>query len=206
MSRTDDSREARAFFKIQSIGSKHIAVFQRAFPDTPWIYVYREGVEVMMSHLSQGTKRALCVNSRHNPGRTVEDLARSHHVAIESLSDVEYCALHLSALIESAAESLNEYAIPVNYRDLPGVLYEKILPAIGIPIGEAEIHRIEHAAQTYAKGSHGRYKDFKEDTKMKESAASEEIKGAAAKFLATAFEELEVAAAERKKRNYALLE
>jgi hypothetical protein len=109
-------------------------------------------------------------------------------------------------LIESAAESLNEYAIPVNYRDLPGVLYEKILPAIGIPIGEAEIHRIEHAAQTYAKGSHGRYKDFKEDTKMKESAASEEIKGAAAKFLATAFEELEVAAAERKKRNYALLE
>jgi hypothetical protein len=206
MSRTDDSRETRAFFKIQSIGSKHIPVFQRAFPDTPWIYVYREGVEVMMSHLSQGTKHALCVNSRHNPGRTVEELAQRHHVTIASLSNVEYCALHLSALIESAAESLNEYAIPVNYRDLPDVLYEKILPAIGIPVGEAEIHRIEHAAQTYAKGSRGRYQDFKGDTEKKELAASEEIKDAAAKFLAPAFEELEVAAAQRKKKIYAMLE
>jgi phosphoribosylcarboxyaminoimidazole (NCAIR) mutase len=204
MSRTGDSREKRAFFKIQSVGSKHISVFQRAFPDTPWIYVYREGVEVMMSHLSQGTSRALCVSSRRNPGRMVEDLAQRHRVAVKSLSDVEYCALHLSALTESAAESLDEYAIPVNYRDLPGVLYEKILPAVGVPIGDAEIHRIEHAAQTYAKGSHGRYKDFKEDTEKKESTASKEVKEAAARFLAQAFDELEVVAAQRKAKDYQL--
>jgi hypothetical protein len=134
----------------------------------------------------------------------VEELAQRHRVVIENLSDVEYCALHLSALTEAAAESLDAYAIPVNYKDLPGVLYKKILPAIGIPIGDAEIHRIEHAAQTYAKGSRGRYKDFQGDAEKKVSSASPEVKQAAARFLQPAYEELEVAAEQRKANNYSI--
>lgn len=204
MSRSDEKREQRAFYKVQSAGSKHLPVFQRAFPDTPWIFVYREGVEVMMSHLASGARHALCVTSRRRPGRMVEELAQRHRVFIENLSDVEYCALHLSALTEAAAESLDAYAIPVNYKDLPGVLYEKILPAIGIPIGDAEIHRIEHAAQTYAKGSRGRYKDFQGDAEKKVSSASPEVKQAAARFLQPAYEELEVAAEQRKANNYSI--
>lgn len=46
MSRTNDPQEQRVFFKIQSIGSRHIEVFRRAFPTTPWIYVYRDPVQV----------------------------------------------------------------------------------------------------------------------------------------------------------------
>ena len=204
MSRSNDPLEKRAFFKIQSLASKNIPVFQEAFPNTPWIYVYREGVEVMMSHLNQGVKRALCVSSRKAPGRMAEELAQRHGTVLSQLSDVEYCALHLAALTESAAESVDEYAIPVNYKDLPTVLYEQILPAIGITLGEAELHRIEHAAQTYAKGSAGRYRDFQEDSEKKESMASPEVKAAAAKFLQPSFEELEAAAKERKQRNYKL--
>jgi hypothetical protein len=206
MSRSNDKKEKRVFFKFQSLASKQISVFQDAFPNTPWIYVYREGVEVMMSHLAQkGPHHAMCVRSRHSPGRMVQDLAHRHRVAIPDLTDVEYCALHLATLTEAAAESIDEYAIPVNYKDLPGVLYEKILPAVGVPIGEAEVHRMEHAAQTYAKGSAGRYKDFKGDTERKETMASDDVKAAAAKFLSPSFDELEVAAAQRKERNYKIL-
>ena len=51
MSRTDDHKEERVFFKFQSITSKKIKVFQLAFPEVPWMYVYREPVQVMMSHV-----------------------------------------------------------------------------------------------------------------------------------------------------------
>eukprot|EP00957_Ditylum_brightwellii_P178492 13596871-Ditylum_brightwellii.AAC.1 len=42
MSRSNDDAESKVFFKIQSAGSKSISVFSEAFPDTPWIFVYRE--------------------------------------------------------------------------------------------------------------------------------------------------------------------
>ena len=51
MSRTDDHQEERVFFKFQSITSKAIPLFQMAFPDVPWMYVYRDPVQVMMSHV-----------------------------------------------------------------------------------------------------------------------------------------------------------
>lgn len=56
MSRTDDSREERVFFKFQSITSRAISTFQMAFPKVPWMYVYREPVQVMMSHVKDDPK------------------------------------------------------------------------------------------------------------------------------------------------------
>ena len=51
MSRTDDHREERLFFKFQSATSTKISIFTKAFPDVPWMYVYRDPVQVMMSHV-----------------------------------------------------------------------------------------------------------------------------------------------------------
>lgn len=51
MSRTDDHREERLFFKFQSATSTKISIFTQAFPEVPWMYVYRDPVQVMMSHV-----------------------------------------------------------------------------------------------------------------------------------------------------------
>ena len=56
MSRTDDHREERVFFKFQSMISKCITTFQMAFPDVPWMYVYRDPVQVLMSHYKDDPK------------------------------------------------------------------------------------------------------------------------------------------------------
>jgi len=57
MGRTDDMRETNYFLKIQSLGSRHIEVFRKAFPNTPWLYIYRDPVQVMMSHFEQVVKK-----------------------------------------------------------------------------------------------------------------------------------------------------
>lgn len=41
MGRTNDKNEEFMFFKIQSIGTLNIHKFRNAFPDIPWIFVYR---------------------------------------------------------------------------------------------------------------------------------------------------------------------
>lgn len=51
MGRTNRPEEEHMFFKVSSIGSKRISVMRDAFPETPWIFVYREPVQTMMSHL-----------------------------------------------------------------------------------------------------------------------------------------------------------
>ena len=95
MGRTDDVREENLFFKIQSIGSKNIAIAREAFPNIPWIYVYRDPVQVMMSHLKNGNKHANCVRHLDRSSGVVRDKMHSKGLSIQSLSGEEKCALHL---------------------------------------------------------------------------------------------------------------
>lgn len=95
MGRTNDPNEERVFFKIQSIGTRALKVFQHAFPTVPYMFVYREPVQVMMSQLKQGTKNANCVRPRTRPPPSVVDVAAKKGFAVKELSNVEYCAAHL---------------------------------------------------------------------------------------------------------------
>ena len=54
MGRSDDAQEERFFFKIQSAGTLSLEVFRKAFPNTPWIFVYRDPVQVRKIVLAGG--------------------------------------------------------------------------------------------------------------------------------------------------------
>lgn len=72
MRRTNDMKEARTFFKVQSVGTRNLSVFTTAFPKTPYLMVYREPVQVMMSHLKGNNLRnANCVRQRRSPPAAV---------------------------------------------------------------------------------------------------------------------------------------
>jgi hypothetical protein len=106
MGRTDNPLERNLFFKIQSIGTKTIDVFQRAFPTTPWIFIYRDPVHVMMSHLARGLRNANCVNQlAHIPEYKLEFL-ESMGRDVQSLTAEERCALHL------VSDNICEITIP----------------------------------------------------------------------------------------------
>lgn len=96
MGRTDDHREKHMFFKIQSAGTKFISVLKVAFPETPWIFVYRDPVEVMMSHLGiPDIEKANCLRSKHHPAPDFLQMISAKGVSLSSLSYEEFCAVHL---------------------------------------------------------------------------------------------------------------
>jgi len=202
MSRTDDPLERRVFFKIQSVGTRNVATYQEAFPDKPWLFVYRDPVQVMMSHVgptSGNPKNAVCVRSRRSPGRIIEEILQRHHQSDPySMSYEDYCAAHLASITETAAEALDEdgaMSIPVNYNSLPETFCTVILPNIlGVEIGPAELHRLQATSQQYSKGRGSLAGEFTSDSDQKEKLASKAIRDAAAEYLTPSYEVLEAAA------------
>jgi hypothetical protein len=125
MSRSDDLQEERVFFKFQSIGTRSIKVFQQAFPTTPWMFVYRDPVQVMMSYLSEGDgHNANCVRPQRHPPNIVERLVEKYSPqqakkagggrggGARDLAFQDYCAAHVATLTESAVEYMNDYGTP----------------------------------------------------------------------------------------------
>jgi hypothetical protein len=200
MSRSDDEMEKRVFFKFQSIASINIPVFTKAFPSIPWMYIYREPVQVMMSQLEHGDRYANCVKSRRNPPPAALELVESRARQLNQLSNVEYCAIHLGALTETAAASVadNPYAYPTNYKDLPSIFYDSFLPSIGVPVDAEARKRMEDISKVYSKGMKGEKQAFAGDTERKERQATAEIREASKVFLQSSYDALEVAAAARK--------
>jgi hypothetical protein len=193
MSRTNDPMEERVFYKFQSITTKHVKVFQKAFPHVPWMFVYRDPVQVMMSHAKDGLHHANCVKSKKRPPDDVAAIAKRHdRPDPRHMQREEYCAAHLAGITEAAVDALDDNAIPMNYDGLIDKLYTQVLPRIwGRPLTAYEISNIQAVSQTYSKGRDDRHKEFKGDSEQKEKDASDEIREAAGLFLKESFDTLE---------------
>jgi hypothetical protein len=226
-SRSNDPSEQRFFIKMQSKGARHLPAFARAFPTTPRIFVYRDPVQVLQSHLKSGSN-ALCLHQ--TPPNIVKEAAARHqrHSVDAHHHPEDYCAAHLSSITDAALEGMqddgtnadadadnnNKMAVPLNYADLPERLYEEIMPGIlHLEVGPAELHRIRQVAGQYSKGGgSGAAKGgggaggaanegtFTSDSETKSATASEAVKDAAVSFLEESYEALEEMAAQAKQR------
>jgi hypothetical protein len=136
MSRTDDVQQERVFFKFQAAAARALPVFTKAFPTTPYLFVYREPVQVIMSHLQNGMEKANCLRSMDSPPASVEHIVakynrkrvgqrhravvaaardRHHHhrsnmestlSLAQQLAPEDYCAAHLASIAERVVSHL----------------------------------------------------------------------------------------------------
>lgn len=196
MGRTNDINEKRLFFKIQSIGVKSMQAFQRAFPTTPWIFVHRDPVQVMMSHLKdKGKTKAVCTRSRSAPPKDLVDLVKTYDASakVSKLSVEDYCAAHLATLCEaaySAYERSEGRGKIVDYKDLPDALIEDIIPNhFAQPIDDQARARILKVSQSYSK-ARTVGASWVEDSDRKDKAARPEIRTASDTYLLPVFERL----------------
>jgi hypothetical protein len=195
MGRSSDPNEENLFFKFQSITTRNMDSFRKAFPETPWIYLYREPVEVMMSQLDVPQMRmANCVRSHSTSDMVTRFVARSGYQAPD-LDDEEWCAIHLATLCESAIKNLNDadgLGMAVKYhKDLVKDFLDKVFPKhFNVPLDQEAIDRVIKVSSTYSK-NRGKQGDFKSDSEEKENKASEGIRKASSLFLEPTFNSLQ---------------
>lgn len=185
MSRSNDAAETHVFFKIQSIGSRTLPVFTSAFPDIPWIFVFRDS-EVLMSYFKNGAdspQRAHCSRQARNPPVQVIKKFREIGMLPREVRAEEYCAIHFATLTESALASLEapgSQGRAVEYTQLPDIMWNTILPDMfHVSLKPADVSRMKETAGEYSKGRDNKAGTFAEDTARKQELAHQELKTAA---------------------------
>ena len=106
LGRTSVPTEKRMFFKVSSAFTTRIDVMQAAFEYVPWLFVFRNPVQTMMSHIDPTKLKtfrgasypAVCLRSKRHPSEELQSLVLDKYDPkrhASELSDVEFCAAHL---------------------------------------------------------------------------------------------------------------
>jgi hypothetical protein len=157
--------ETRCFVKLDCWHSLDLPLFRRAFPDTPWVFLYRDPVEVMVSHVRR--RGMQMIPDFVPPAVFGLDLA-------DGVPDDDYCARVLAAVCEGAARHYPAGGGRlVDYRELPEALFTTILPHFGVTVSEAEAAVIR---QTAARDAKAPQQAFAPDGATKRQAATAAVR------------------------------
>jgi hypothetical protein len=172
--------DAAHIVKLDSWHARALPLFRQAFPDTPWVFLYRNPVEVMVSHVRRTGMQMVS-------GLVAPDVYGLGAVARPWGED--YFAQVLGAICEAAADG---YAagrgLLVNYDELPAALIAKILPHFGIAPSADQIALMLAAAAFDAKTPSLAYAP---DAASKRSAATDAVQTAIERHLSVVYRRLE---------------
>lgn len=193
----------RLFFKFQSITSTKMDIALEAFPDTPFVFVYRQPVQTMMSHLDplKGSMGAPCLRSMRNPPDEVRETISSV-LGNKNPPKEAWCAAHLNMLCSHALAAYEKYGVAtdaqgsvrqrgmlVNYDALPGIVARAVLPMFGVAPHAAWLTKMALESQHYSKGR-GSSKIFSGDSQDKDERATKAIVKYASSILLPAYDKL----------------
>ncbi|MBS0631122.1 MAG: hypothetical protein JSS11_04355 [Verrucomicrobia bacterium] len=174
--------ETRCFIKVDSWHTHALPLIHAAFPDVPWIFLYRDPVEVLVSHHRQRGGQMI-------PGLMNARLFGLDPAEVLRMSPDEYCAHVLASISRAVLRHAGlGHSRFINYRQLPGILWESLGDFFGAEFAPEEIALMREASCISAKQPH---QSFAPDAAEKQSAATEEIRRLAATHLAGPYAQME---------------
>jgi hypothetical protein len=179
--------EQRLFVKLDSWHALALPLFERAFPGTPWLFLYRDPLEVMVSQ-------------QREPGaQMVPQLVASSIFGLEPMTPgPDYTARVLNRICTAAAEALaSPRGLAFNYRDLPETFDTRILPHFGFAPDAAERAAMHDALGVDAKSP---TMPFTPDRAAKQAAASAHLRALTQTHLAGIVRRLDAIAATQTDR------
>ena len=179
--------ERRYFVKLDCWHTLALPLFRRAFPAVPWIFLYRDPVEVLASQVSQPGSQML-------PSGIVPNLYGIERTYGPGTAE-DYYARVLAKVCEPVLRHYGQGGgLLVNYRELPEALFTAILPHFGVACGEADRAAMTEATRYDAKAPG---MTFAPDSEAKQRGASAATRAAAERWLRGPYDQLEALRAAR---------
>ena len=173
--------DERAYvLKLDAWNACSLELVRRAFPDVPWLFLFREPVQVLASHMRRRGAHMV-------PGAIDPALFGLDPDAVAEMPPEEYCARVLAAIYRSALEHRDGGALFVEYGDLPGAVFDRVIGAFGLDPSEEGLVRMQEVAALNAKNPHLL---FAPDGEAKEREASPALREAAERWVHPLYEEL----------------
>jgi len=170
--------------------SWHILMFdvlRAAFPNTPWIFLHRNPVEVLVSLRRMAGRRAM-------PGAVDPALLGITLFEACTMTQDRYCAWLLTCICRAALDHLEHGGLPVNYNSLPDAALNLLPEYFGLVITDAERSAMRAVSARDAKQPSIK---FSPDGAVKRIEAIDEIRSLAAAWLDPLYERLDEIAAQR---------
>jgi hypothetical protein len=166
--------------KLDAWSVCNLATVRRAFPGVPWLFLYREPVEVLVSHLAQ-------LGAHMVPGALDPRLFGLDWDSIARMQPEEYCARVLGEIYRAGLEHRDERSLFVEYSELPDAFFDRILDAFGLECDEAERAQMRSVLSFDAKNPS---LPFAEDREARMREASPALREAADRWVLPHYEAL----------------
>lgn len=174
--------EKRLFIKFDPRNIVDFPLLRLAFPDVPWVFVYRDPVEVMVSNLRSPS---LLVTR----GILGPDFLNFDGSLVAGMDDGEYAARVLGIVAETAAQhAVTAGGKPIEYSQLPDIVWGDLRRHFGIEFTPQEVDQLKQVATFDAKKPERR---FENDTEAKNREATGHIRHLAAQWIAPHYARLE---------------
>ena len=132
------------FVKFDAWHVLDLPLIRSAFPDTPWVFLYRDPREVLASQLRQPAAFLI-------PGM-LPGPAMSFDAGPGQSTLSERFARLFGRLADAALAALSDgNGIPVNYSELPGVVVSRLAAHFGIDLAPLDEESMAHGARFDAK-------------------------------------------------------
>lgn len=191
LARRRNPAEKDLFIKFDCWHVMFLPLIQRAFPGVPWVFLYRDPLEVMASAQKQ-------LGGQMIPGVLPAALFGWDAGEVGSMSLYEYAARALAKLCEAGLNHTRAgEGKLVNYCQLPAALWPELVRDWNLNYSEAENARMLDTAQMDAKNP---ALPFQPDGAAKRHLVSAELRDLTHRWLAGVYQELE---AQRKISGFA---
>jgi len=172
LGRRRGAQERDLFVKLEGWHVLRLPLIRRAFPDVPWVFLYRDPLEVLASLSDLRPHRML-------PGG-IDAALLGGDAAAHAMSPDAYSALVLRRVCEAAiAHAADGSGLLIEYRDLPRAACGVLLDHFGLRYEVEELACMNEAARFDAKSPRRLYVD---DSEAKRHGAGEEIRNLAAEL------------------------
>jgi hypothetical protein len=174
--------EKNLFIKFDCWHVMFLPLIQRAFPDVPWIFIYREPLEVMASAQKQ-------LGGQMIPGVLEPGLFGWDAATVGRMARYEYAVRVLGKLCETAlAHSQAGNGKLANYRQLPASIWPALMKYWNLEFSTEENARMLRAAQLNAKNP---VLPFEPDSQAKRDSVSAEMRQLTQQWLDGVYQRLE---------------
>ena len=185
--------EKHLFVKFDCWNVLELPLIRHAFPHVPWVFLYRDPVELLVSQFNQRGIQMV-------PGIIDPEYFGMDSEAIPLMEPEEYCARVLAALCEAGLRHHPNGGMLINYSQLPEAVWA-ISEYFGLSCTQAEKEIMMSITKRHSKNA---ALPLQDDSGWKHEKANERILKAADRWLYPLYENLESARIANRRLEYRL--
>lgn len=174
--------EENFFVKFDSWSVFDLPLIEKAFPEVPWIFMYRNPVEVIVSQMRQAGMQMIPGQiSAIFPGMNIHEILQFSKEERFAHTIAAFCR----AGLDNAASRLGKF---INYTQLPEAVTGEICEHFNISFSDEEIEKMKNSSRRDAKNPQI---TFSPDSREKRNEANEQALRFAEEIVTPLYEKLE---------------